>query len=338
MPSRRHGFTLIELLVVIAIIAILIALLLPAVQQAREAARRSQCKNNLKQMALAVHNYHDLAGTLPPLSCIPQTGFSGANNGSWSTHGRILPMLEQGNVFAKVSLDVAWDDQPVISGLKIPTYACPSDPNSDLARSTGKAAEILYATNYGFNAGQWFIWDPSDNSYGTGMFHPNAKLMFRDCTDGTSNTLMIGEVKAWTPYVRNIASAPTNLDPASADIAGIASGGEEKLSADGSKNTGHTEWPDGRVHHGGFTVQFGPNTVVPYNDGTDDFDIDFNSQQEGKDVTNPTYAAITTRSYHIGGIQVALMDGSARFISENIDLTLWRNLGARNDGEVIGEF
>src|SRR5690606_5786939 len=114
--SPRFGFTLIELLVVIAIIGVLIALLLPAVQQAREAARRTQCKNNLKQIALAVHNYADTHRFLPPSACIAVG--STQNNGSWSIHGRILPQLEQANLADRVDLTQAWDGQTIIHGVK----------------------------------------------------------------------------------------------------------------------------------------------------------------------------------------------------------------------------
>ncbi|QDT35819.1 DUF1559 domain-containing protein [Stratiformator vulcanicus] len=344
---RRYGFTLIELLVVIAIIAILIALLLPAVQQAREAARRSQCKNNLKQLGLAVHNYFEVASALPPLSCWSIGGSLGSNNGSWSVHGRILPMLEQGNLFSQVDLDEAWDTQPEISGIKISTYACPTDPQAHVVRDPGSGRPLLYPTTYAFNAGTWFVWNPEDNAIGNGMFHPNAKLGFRDCTDGTSNTLMVAEVKAWTSYVRNDDTVPSATVPADAastlaqlDTAINAGIGDYKVEP--GKATGHTEWPDGRVHHGGFTVMLGPNTRVPLTHSGVEYDVDYNSQQEGKtscsDMFCDTYAAITSRSYHTGGVQVTLMDGSVRFISENLDLTIWRNLGARNDGQVIGEF
>ena len=130
-PLRRRAFTLIELLVVIAIIAILIALLLPAVQQAREAARRSQCKNNLKQLALATHNYAEPNNMLPISATIDLTVSTTGNNGSWGVLGRLLPYLDQAPLYCKVDLTVAWDNQMAIDGLVVPVYVCPSDPQGD---------------------------------------------------------------------------------------------------------------------------------------------------------------------------------------------------------------
>lgn len=336
MPCRRsrRGFTLIELLVVIAIIAILIALLLPAVQQAREAARRAQCKNSLKQIGLAIHNYQDAHSAFPPSATIDLAMTSTANNGSWSVHGRILPFLEHATLYNRVDLSIAWDNQQAISGVKIPIYACPSDPRSDEIRDPGAGKALLYPTTYGFNFGTWFVFHPGTRQGGDGMFFPNSRLSFRDVLDGTSNTLLASEVKAWTAYRRNGGPPTTTIPNTAAEAAVVAGSGPD------FKNTGHTEWPDGRVHHQGFTTTLPPNTVVNCTNAGVTYDCDYNSWQEGRDgsIGNPSYAIITSRSHHVGIVQLVLVDGSSRAVSQNLDLKVWRALGTRAGGEIAGEF
>ncbi len=330
---RKCGFTLIELLVVIAIIAILVALLLPAIQQAREAARRTQCRNNLKQIGLAIHNYHSTVGLLPPGAAVNLHVSRTGNNGSWGVHGRILPFLDQGNVFKNVDLTTAWDFQDPINGLKIPVYACPSDLQGNRKRDPGNGKVQLYPTTYGFNYGTWFVFDPATGAGGDGAFYPNSGIGLSDFIDGTSHTLLAGEVKAWTPYLRN-GGPPTTLTPAGvSDVqAAVATAGQ-------FKSTGHTEWPDGRVHHTGITTTLTPNTFVPYTRNGQVLDVDYNSWQEGKNgnAGPPTYAAITSRSYHPGAVHVAMMDGSVRSVASEIDLSVWRALGTRHGREVVGE-
>lgn len=331
MPAKRTAFTLVELLVVIAIIGVLVGLLLPAVQSAREAARRMQCSNHLKQVVLAGHNYQSAFRKFPPSAIVDLTVTSTGNNGSWGVHGRLLPFLEQGNVYETVDLSLPWDNQSSIDGLKIPTYACPSDPGSDQVRTFDDGRPSLHPTNYGFNFGRWFIFDPASRRGGDGMFYPNSFLSFRDCLDGTSQTLFAAEVKAWTPYRRNGGPASTAMPTNQIEAeAAVASGAQ-------FKNTGHTEWPDGRVHHTGFTVTLAPNSKVLYSDGLQVFEeMDFNSWQEGKNgiAGNPTYAMITSRSHHVGLVQVAKLDGSVSAVSESIDLEIWHALGTRSGREI----
>jgi len=333
--SHRRAFTLVELLVVIAIIGILIALLLPAVQAAREAARRAHCMNNLKQIALAVHNYTLANRALPPSAIVDFSVTSTGNNTSWGVHGRILPYLEQGNVYDDVDLTVAWDFQQVIDGLKVPVYACPSDPKSDLERDPGGGKVHLYPTTYGFNFGTWFVFDPATRRGGDGAFYPNARLSWASFVDGTSNTLLVAEVHAWQPYRRNGGPPTTNIPNSVAEAQPIVASGAQ------FKNTGHTEWPDGRVHHEGFTTTLPPNTVLPCTDSSGKtFNCDYNSWQEGRDgaAGRPTFAIIISRSFHPGGVNVALADGSCRTVSETIELGVWRALGTRAGGEVVTQF
>jgi prepilin-type N-terminal cleavage/methylation domain-containing protein len=325
---RRRGFTLIELLVVIAIIAILIALLLPAVQQAREAARRTQCRNNFKQIGIALHNYLESNQYFPPSATINLALTSTGNNGSWGVHGRIMPYLEQGNLYDQIDLSKAWDFQKPIDGLRIPGFSCPSDTQADRKRDPGNGKSHLFPTTIGFNFGTWFVFDPMTGRGGKGAFFPNSSLSTAAFVDGTSNTLGAAEVRAWTPYIRNGGPPSTALPNSPSDASAIAATGVQ------FKSTGHTEWPDGRVHHTGVTTTFTPNTKIDYTSGGTVLDVDYNSWQEGKNgiAGNPTYAIINARSYHVGVVNGLMMDGSVRSFSDNIDLGTWRSLGTREGG------
>jgi prepilin-type N-terminal cleavage/methylation domain-containing protein len=333
---KRNGFTLIELLVVIAIIAILIALLLPAVQQAREAARRTQCKNNLKQIGLALHNYLDVNNGFPPsfVSDITSAGVNPTSGGEWSAHARLLPYLEGSNLYNSADLTQAYDSpaNATIQTMRVAAYLCPSDPN-DRARVDGSGNAEHYPLNYGFNGGTWRVWTNGTRQAGNGAFAPNKAFKPRDFTDGTSNTLGFSEVKAFTAYNRDGGGGSATIPgDAVAVNALIAGGGSNKA------NSGHTEWVDGRVHQTGFTTTLPPNTDVTVPGGDREDEGDFTGCREDKSCTTPTYAAVTSRSWHVGIVNSLLMDGSVRSIGENIDLGTWRNLGQRNDGQVIGEF
>ncbi len=332
-PRVRFGFTLVELLVVITIIGILISLLLPAVQAAREAARRTQCSNNLKQIGVAMHNYATSHGTFPPSFCIAPHTVLATNNGSWSIHGRLLPYIEQGNAYNIVDLSVAWDRQDLtVPTTRMGIYFCPSEVNNFVRTKTGNP--YTYPQTYGFNLGTWLVWNPRTLLGGNGISYVNGALSPSAISDGLSNTLAAAEVKAFTPYVRNTADPGATLPADPAALAALANG-EKKLGANTNDNTGHTEWCDGRVHHSGITTLFTPNTVVPFTDGGRTYDIDYNSRQEGTDLDAPTYAAITARSYHPGMVNILLMDGSCRSANESIALGVWRALGSRAGGEVV---
>lgn len=335
--SRSHStnaaFTLVELLVVIAIIGVLVALLLPAVQAAREAARRNTCKNNLKQLGLAALNYESARKRLPPSANVDLKVTSTGNNGSWGVHGRLMPYMEQQSLRNLVNIEVAWDMQMAISGIKIDGFQCPSDVRSQELRDPGGGKALLYATNYGFNMGTWFVFDPATNSGGDGVFYPNSNLPLSRVSDGTSNTLLSGEVKAWTGYTRNgglsSTDIPSTLEAATAQVAA----GPDK------KETGHTEWPDGRVHHTGFTATMPPNSYTPFDFNGQLMDGDYNSWQEGLNGSagQPTYAIITLRSYHAGQAQVGMVDGSVQSVNDGVDLVVWRSMATRDGGEVASQ-
>ncbi len=329
--KKTHGFTIVELLVVIAIIGVLVALLLPAIQAARESARATQCKNNMRQLSLAVLNYEAAQKHLPPGVEVDLNVSSTGNNGSWGVHGRILPYLEQANLYSQVDLSTAWDFQEAIDGLKISIFACPSDPRSNELRDPGGGKSHLYPTTYGFNYGTWFVFDPVSRSGGDGAFYPNSYLKMARFLDGASKTLLAAEVKAWQPYTRNGGPPTTDVPQTVAEAeAAVASGVQ-------FKNTGHTEWPDGRVHHTGMTTTMTPNTVVRYDRNGEMLDTDFNSWQEGKNgnMGSASYAIVTSRSHHTGFVHVVLMDGSSHLVRDEIDLDVWRTLGSRDSGKVL---
>ena len=329
--SCRTGFTLIELLVVIAIVGVLIAILLPAVQAARESARRMHCANNLKQIGVAVQNYHDTYRRLPSSAIIDWDIVSTANNGSWGVHGRILNFIEQNNVYNQVDLGTGWDHQMSIDRLRIPIYSCPTDFQAHRPRDTGAGRPQLYPTSYGFNFGTWFVYDPVSRRGGDGVFYPNSNLSFGQIGDGLSNTILASEVRAWTPYTRNGGPPTTNIPNTIGEALAIVQSGVQY------KSTGHTEWPDGRVHHTGFTATLPPNSFVPLMVDGYETDADFNSWQEGKSGVNgkPTYAIVTSRSYHSGLVQAVMLDGSVQIVKQDIDLPVWRGMATRHGAEHI---
>ncbi len=322
---QKSGFTLVELLVVIAIIGVLVAMLLPAVQAAREAARRMSCSNNMRQIALAMHNYESANKKFPPQILLNK------DQGTWSAQARILPYLEQGNMFAAV--DFKQDYESVLlngqklASLRVPTLLCPSEMR-DETRLENDGSPGNYPLNYGINCGVWKVFDPTDQSGGSGAFFPGSGLGTRNFGDGLSNTLMLAEVKGWTPYYRDgdLGTAVPANEPSQ-----ICS-----LKGNFKTESGHTEWVDGRTHQSGFTATFTPSTKVYCEAGNQRYDVDWNNRRVGKSDTEVTYAAVTSRSYHAGGtVNVSMMDGSVRTMTGDVDLTVWRSMATRDGEEVL---
>ncbi len=312
---HRHGFTLIELLVVIAIIAILIALLLPAVQQAREAARRTQCNNNLKQIGLALHNYHDVHKTFPP-GWVDQT-FGTSSNWGWAVY--LLPQIEQANLYGRLqvgnphSLGIALDDPQKLKLMQTPitAFRCPSDTAPEIndrhTLVSDRQLEISVATSNLVAAAGGGDWTVAGKL--TGSFGKNSRVNLRDITDGSSNTIVVGE-RAWQLFL------PTGgaVQCGAATVFGMSAGSVNGIM------------PRMTLAKGRFGI----------NETSDD--------TMSQPVIDRCSRAFSSR--HVGGAQFLLGDGSCRFISENIERDqaatngnfVFQNLLNIADGNTIGEF
>ncbi len=352
--TLRKGFTLIELLVVIAIIAILIALLLPAVQQAREAARRTQCKNNFKQLGLALHNYHDVFGRF----VYRKGGSDGnaatprGNSNRLSGFMALMPYIDQAPLFNKVAAGGGTGAKPPGGpegwagwaewDVTIPAVACPSDGlNGDQRRST----------SYLFNMGDSAI-NVRDDRNTRGMFAYQRCVKMRDVTDGTSNTIAMSEGVQSTDFAPVTTTAGSHqyintiamgVDPRTNPGACLAlkSGSYWVTGTSVKGRRGRAMW-DGQAERTGFSTILPPNSP---------------SCAEGANTNaDSVHVALAPSSMHVGGVQVLMTDGAVRFISENIDTGnlaaanpaqnsngaspygVWGSLGTKGGGEVIGEF
>lgn len=321
MPASRRrptGFTLIELLVVIAIIAILIALLLPAVQQAREAARRTQCKNNLKQIGLAIHNYHDTYDTFPPGNR-GMTDWNLKNSTNWRS--MVLPYMDQAPVYNQLNFETgnfagnSFAGNEVLKGLSIPAFLCPSstiDPfdNSENTWSnteqglnhhyvgiSGAAPPITGLTTGYRDCGHGW-------SCNSGLLASNENYKIKDAKDGTTNTIIVAEQSGYTN--------------GRVLYANYYSGWHGARHLNSIKASSCSDlWQAGTT-----CVRFAPNSDIIQTGATD-------TRYRNNTVIN---------SEHEGGLQVLLADGSARFLSENIDFMTLKLLCAKRDGQTIGEW
>ncbi|HVJ66487.1 MAG TPA: DUF1559 domain-containing protein [Caulifigura sp.] len=336
--TSRRGFTLIELLVVIAIIAILIALLLPAVQQAREAARRTQCKNNLKQIGLGLHNYESTYRVFPIGYLDVMSTNAAVKDGGWSWDAYLLPYIDQAPLYNSLNFnyhpfgtgaDPAGNN---VRGVATPlaAFKCPSDlkpATRPINQANANGTSALATTSYAGNIGA-FDGDPCDNSgvyvqvptRNNGLLIVNQPHRISDVTDGTSNVIAVGEIY-WQPQI----------------TVGTTNYGSERNFQFGNVTTAG----------GPNCNQVGPATNGPFN----------HLRSTRKKLNGPLIGGDVHRAYHslhTGGAQFLLTDGSVRFISENIDHTN-TNIGANdsnlngpygnyqrlagiNDGQVVGEF
>lgn len=339
---RRRAFTLIELLVVIAIIAVLIALLLPAVQQAREAARRTQCKNSLKQFGLAMSNYHDVA------KLFPLAGFNSACNGQFdwrltSAHVLLLPYMDYSPLYNQYNFNAMSqgsngtnappcnvDNNGLCSKIVIPAFRCPSDPFVS-APGSGQPGN-----NYSVSAGASTQWGGARSDQ-NGVCNYQVPVSVSSISDGTSNTIMMAETGIAGIPGSKANEVKTVGNPAGGVYSGftqaqIQTWGQNALTnLTGGSPTVMTGWNGTQWHIGqyGLTVfntLYTPNSQYPNVDGN----------CNGCNNDNP--ALIGARSYHGGGVHVLLADGSVRFVNNNVDWITWTNLGNRNDGQTLGDF
>lgn len=329
-PHRSRGFTLIELLVVIAIIGVLVALLLPAVQQAREAARRTECRNKLKQLGLALHNYHSSANVFPPGSVNGAGDDVNGHNGN-GTPGiggpwicQILPYIDQPALYANFAL-IASKENEVVDWFGNGTFAatpignshlaamdCPSHPRNDELMADGTGMEDLARGNYAacYGKGGYAMSVTSSPAVG-GVFGTNSKVSMAAVTDGSSNTLALSELQYRLP-------SPTG--PSYQDMRGT--------------------WGYGAMGGDIFSTQTGPNSSVSDNVwGCRSYlpeNMPCVSSANGTTALTTVFAA--ARSYHTGGVHGCMADGSVRFFSQNIDLNVWQGLGSRGGSEPLGDF
>jgi prepilin-type N-terminal cleavage/methylation domain-containing protein/prepilin-type processing-associated H-X9-DG protein len=351
---HRKGFTLIELLVVIAIIAILIGLLLPAVQKVREAAARMKCQNNLKQLGLAAHNFESANGTLPPRQGTVNINGTVYSNDA-TPHAILLAYVEQANKYNQFNLNYrTWNDVNPVTGAAdagkinlaartqdVAIYLCPSDPSStqrgsnDVNGTEGYQGRLNYFGSLGASA-----FPPTTNPRGGIFSGPRpAGQIFKGyaitaVTDGTSNTTLFAEVMRTThpwPAVANVRDNTVIILDAS-----VTSATEFDGRATGSCATG-SPWTSSIKYVGlqyarnltgtsTYTHTLPPNWNRKVSSGT---------QQYNCGDTAISYQHVSASSYHTGGVNVVMGDGSVRFVRDSISFATWQAMGSRAGGEVV---
>jgi prepilin-type N-terminal cleavage/methylation domain-containing protein/prepilin-type processing-associated H-X9-DG protein len=333
LRSARSGFTLIELLVVIAIIAVLIGLLLPAVQSAREATRRAQCTNNLKQLGLAAHNYHSTNDSFAPAIF----SFSLTNSGYWGQTARILPYLEQGNVANSLnfSLSVIDPTNATVVTTKVLTFLCPSDfdrmsdsSNSNDASTFGR---LNYRANGGNDTGAMNATVTTETNNGT--FVSYKTISIAAITDGSSNTALYSE-SVLGDGNDNQVSIPGdwfNTSPPTTGRLDVYSTCKA-LNPTALVGLGQQDSYAGRTWATGLYQATRYNHLMPPN-GASCVVLGSYATTIAAAQLGPT--ATTASSRHPGGVNLLLADGSVRFIKNTLDINTWWALGSKGGGEII---
>jgi prepilin-type N-terminal cleavage/methylation domain-containing protein len=336
--NRNRAFTLIELLVVIAIIAVLIALLLPAVQQAREAARRTQCKNNLKQIGLALYNYESTFTSFPMGDC--SVNFGSGEIPQTSVHAYLLPYIDGANNYGTFNFNVQVNGNSINTQARIqfiPSFHCPSDPGTKRTLVAGliDAASANYMQCLGSHANQagYIVAGvalPITSMHGA--FSRNSATRIRDFTDGTSNTAIFAEIKKGPngspgSFLTVPAGDPKDFQVAT-DVVATWIGNDLLFPPADCENRATQAWAyRGLQYYRGLLVATYYNHTLTPNARLRDC------------VTNTLYQGhLAARSYHTGGVHTLLGDGSVRFASDNVDSNVWRSVGTLNNGEVVGDF
>jgi prepilin-type N-terminal cleavage/methylation domain-containing protein/prepilin-type processing-associated H-X9-DG protein len=342
--SRQRAFTLVELLVVITIIGILIALLLPAVQAAREAARRAQCVNNLKQIGLAIHNYHTVYDTFPPGAVEAYGNMPGSANdittwNNWSGTAMLLPYLEQRNIYNAINFNIAALYPPAFTltyantsmyDTRIASFLCPSDPEAGRIRINNYHMCMGASTN-----------DLSNNT--NGFFSNLVSYGMRSITDGTSSTIAYAEVivgatnngnttrqngvvDATLPNGSHLANAFTNQPLVLSALQACNDRWKTSTSANSFTNRGGERWGWGTTGVSMFVTIVTPNSKqYPWRSCRDQCS---GCGADAAQVSNAT-------SFHPGGVNACFGDGSVRFIKDTVSMNIWWSLGTRGQGEIV---
>jgi len=339
-PSSRHAFTLVELLVVIAIIGILVGLLLPAVQAARGAARRMSCSNNMKQLSLALHNYHSAYKRFPGIG-------DGISNG-WSVQAQLLPYAEQSGLHDLINYDVGLGRAASSQGFNspndqaaatvVPFFNCPSDDvdaKKPVIYSRGRNsydwihAGLNYAVNVGSGTG-------NNVNYGDrtdGLFWRDSETAFRDILDGTSSTVAFAET------LMGIGSDQSDV-PSTQAYKFVAKG--RGRNVDDMKAFRDTVWATDPVSfietHDRWSGTRGANWISGFGSSGGSINGWYTPNHPLPDLSIRAFQATGPRSHHTGGAMISLADGSVTFITDSIDLELYRAMWTTKGREIVGEF